>query len=107
MGMVTYISPRGHKRVDDVIEEVKSKLNEVDIKLSELDSKLSEVDTELDSKLNEANAKLNESDVKLTESKVITNASGKNDEENIGRVWTIISNEEKNIAKIEEGHLWK
>ena len=29
------------------------------------------------------------------------------DEENIGRVWTIISNEEKNIAKIEEGHLWK
>ena len=27
-------------------------------------------------------------------------------EENIGRVWTIVSNEEKNIAKIEEGHLW-
>ncbi len=27
--------------------------------------------------------------------------------ENIGRVWTIISNEEKNIARIEEGHLWK
>lgn len=27
--------------------------------------------------------------------------------ENIGRVWTIVSNEEKNIAKIEEGHLWK
>ena len=26
---------------------------------------------------------------------------------NIGRVWTIVSNEEKNIAKIEEGHLWK
>lgn len=29
------------------------------------------------------------------------------DKENIGRVWTIISNEEKNIARIEEGHLWK
>lgn len=29
------------------------------------------------------------------------------DSENIGRVWTIVSNEEKNIAKIEEGHLWK
>lgn len=28
-------------------------------------------------------------------------------EENIGRVWTIVSNEEKNVAKIEEGHLWK
>ena len=28
-------------------------------------------------------------------------------EENIGRVWTIVSNEEKNIARIEEGHLWK
>ena len=27
--------------------------------------------------------------------------------ENIGRVWTIVSNEEKNIARIEEGHLWK
>ena len=27
--------------------------------------------------------------------------------ENIGRVWTIVSNEEKNIAHIEEGHLWK
>lgn len=25
---------------------------------------------------------------------------------NIGRVWTIVSNEEKNIARIEEGHLW-
>lgn len=28
-------------------------------------------------------------------------------EENIGRVWTIVSNKEKNVAKIEEGHLWK
>lgn len=28
-------------------------------------------------------------------------------EGNIGRVWTIVSNEEKNIARIEEGHLWK
>ncbi len=27
--------------------------------------------------------------------------------ENIGRVWTITSNAEKNIARIEEGHLWK
>lgn len=27
-------------------------------------------------------------------------------EESIGRVWTIISNDEKNIARIEEGHLW-
>lgn len=27
-------------------------------------------------------------------------------EEAIGRVWTIVSNEEKNIARIEEGHLW-
>lgn len=26
--------------------------------------------------------------------------------ENIGRVWTIVSNDEKNIAHIEEGHLW-
>lgn len=26
--------------------------------------------------------------------------------ESIGRVWTIVSNEEKNIAKVEEGHLW-
>ena len=26
--------------------------------------------------------------------------------DNIGRVWTIISNEEKNIAHVEEGHLW-
>ena len=25
----------------------------------------------------------------------------------IGRVWTIVSNEEKNIATVEEGHLWK
>ena len=29
------------------------------------------------------------------------------DANNIGRVWTIVSNEEKNIARIEEGHLWK
>lgn len=29
------------------------------------------------------------------------------DNENIGRVWTIISNDEKNIARVEEGHLWK
>ena len=63
MGMVTYISPRGHKRVDDVVEEVKSKLNELDIKLIELDGKLSEVDD----KLIEVDDKLNESDVKLTE----------------------------------------
>lgn len=28
-------------------------------------------------------------------------------EENIGRVWTIVSNDEKNVARIEEGHLWK
>lgn len=27
--------------------------------------------------------------------------------DNIGRVWTIVSNEEKNIARVEEGHLWK
>lgn len=27
--------------------------------------------------------------------------------ENIGRVWTIVSNAEKNVARIEEGHLWK
>lgn len=27
--------------------------------------------------------------------------------ENIGRVWTIQSNDEKNVAKIEEGFLWK
>jgi DNA sulfur modification protein DndD len=29
------------------------------------------------------------------------------DSKNIGRVWTIVSNEEKNIARIEEGKLWK
>lgn len=29
------------------------------------------------------------------------------DSNNIGRVYTIMSNEEKNIARIEEGHLWK
>ena len=29
------------------------------------------------------------------------------DKENIGRVYTIVSNDEKNLAKIEEGHLWK
>ena len=28
------------------------------------------------------------------------------DAKNIGKVWTIVSNEEKNIARIEEGHLW-
>lgn len=28
-------------------------------------------------------------------------------EENIGRVYTIVSNDEKNIARVEEGHLWK
>lgn len=28
-------------------------------------------------------------------------------EEHIGRVWTIVSNEEKNIARVEEGYLWK
>lgn len=28
-------------------------------------------------------------------------------EENIGRVWTIVSNDEKNVARVEEGHLWK
>lgn len=28
------------------------------------------------------------------------------DNKNIGKVWTIVSNEEKNIARIEEGHLW-
>lgn len=27
--------------------------------------------------------------------------------DNIGRVWTIVSNEEKNVARVEEGHLWK
>lgn len=27
-------------------------------------------------------------------------------EDSIGRVWTIVSNDEKNIARIEEGHLW-
>lgn len=27
--------------------------------------------------------------------------------EKIGRVWTIVSNEEKNVAKVEEGKLWK
>lgn len=28
-------------------------------------------------------------------------------DDSIGRVWTIVSNEEKNVARIEEGHLWK
>ena len=28
-------------------------------------------------------------------------------EEHIGRVWTIVSNDEKNVARVEEGHLWK
>ena len=27
-------------------------------------------------------------------------------EDSIGRVWTIVSNDEKNVARIEEGHLW-
>ena len=27
--------------------------------------------------------------------------------DNIGRVWTIQSNEEKNVARVEEGKLWK
>ena len=27
--------------------------------------------------------------------------------ENIGRVWTIVSNDEKNVAKVEEGKLWR
>ena len=27
--------------------------------------------------------------------------------ESIGRIWTIQSNEEKNIARVEEGMLWK
>ena len=27
-------------------------------------------------------------------------------EASIGRVWTIVSNDEKNVAKVEEGHLW-
>ena len=27
--------------------------------------------------------------------------------DNIGKVWTIISNDEKNIARVEEGRLWK
>lgn len=26
--------------------------------------------------------------------------------ENLGRVWTIVSNDEKNVARVEEGHLW-
>ena len=29
------------------------------------------------------------------------------DTANIGRVWTIVSNEEKNVARVEEGYLWK
>jgi len=29
------------------------------------------------------------------------------DTNNIGRVWTIVSNEEKNISRVEEGYLWK
>ena len=28
-------------------------------------------------------------------------------QDNIGKVWTIISNEEKNVAHVEEGYLWK
>lgn len=27
--------------------------------------------------------------------------------ENIGRVWTLVSNDEKNVAKVEEGKLWR
>ncbi len=27
--------------------------------------------------------------------------------ENIGRVWTIVSNDEKNVSRVEEGYLWK
>ena len=27
-------------------------------------------------------------------------------DEHIGRVWTIVSNDEKNVARVEEGHLW-
>lgn len=27
--------------------------------------------------------------------------------ENIGRVWTVVSNDEKNVAKVEEGKLWR
>ena len=27
-------------------------------------------------------------------------------ENQIGRVWTIVSNEEKNVARVEEGYLW-
>ena len=27
-------------------------------------------------------------------------------DESIGRVWTIVSNDEKNVARVEEGHLW-
>lgn len=29
------------------------------------------------------------------------------DSDVIGRVWTIISNEEKNVARVEEGNLWR
>jgi wobble nucleotide-excising tRNase len=29
------------------------------------------------------------------------------DEKDIGRVWTIVSNDEKNVARVEEGCLWK
>ena len=28
-------------------------------------------------------------------------------EKDIGRVWTIVSNDEKNVARVEEGKLWK
>ena len=28
------------------------------------------------------------------------------EESKIGRVWTIVSNDEKNVARVEEGHLW-
>ena len=35
------------------------------------------------------------------------NLHGIFDESNIGRVYTIVSNDEKNVARIEEGMLWK
>lgn len=47
MGMVTYISPRGHKRVDDVVEEVKSKLSEVDEVVATLNKELTITDQDI------------------------------------------------------------
>ena len=29
------------------------------------------------------------------------------DKDAMGRIWTIVSNDEKNVARVEEGHLWK